>query len=321
MANSYYNRAAAFAPRTKAKSEDVTSELDAISAGFDQFPTPVGDGTGFIDPVRVGTATNTAHAVTKAQLDAEIASNEQNRLDALAAQSAAEAAQGLSEDAQGLAEDARDAAELSAVRAENALPEGSINDETPLPLRVYSSEKTQALIDATANFRNMEVFGSSGIFDLPPGRYFIEGYGAGSGGGQLRAGSGGGSFRGFIDTTGDLVITIGTGGLGTTSADGNPGGNTSITGEGINIIGFGGNASGGGDALMNDGLEIPGTQGEYSESADSVLRKGGSTAFINGARLASLSGPDGMTHTGAGGGNSPNGTGGRGAHGKVIIMW
>lgn len=40
MSNDFYNRAAAFAPRTKARSENVRDELDSVSAGFDKLPAP-----------------------------------------------------------------------------------------------------------------------------------------------------------------------------------------------------------------------------------------------------------------------------------------
>lgn len=40
MSNEFYNRSAAFAPRTKARSENVRDELDSVSAGFDKLPAP-----------------------------------------------------------------------------------------------------------------------------------------------------------------------------------------------------------------------------------------------------------------------------------------
>lgn len=69
MPNQFYTRVKQFLSRSKAKAADVRSELDAISAGFDKLPTPLDDGTGFSDPVKVGTATDPAHATPLSKLD------------------------------------------------------------------------------------------------------------------------------------------------------------------------------------------------------------------------------------------------------------
>ncbi len=52
MSNEFYNRSAAFAPRTKARSENVRDELDSVSAGFDKLPAP--------DAIRSGSVTYAA---------------------------------------------------------------------------------------------------------------------------------------------------------------------------------------------------------------------------------------------------------------------
>ena len=48
MSNDFYNRSAAFAPRTKARSENVRDELDSVSAGFDKLPAPEAIQTGSV---------------------------------------------------------------------------------------------------------------------------------------------------------------------------------------------------------------------------------------------------------------------------------
>ena len=92
MANDYFTRSASFAPRTKAKSEDVKSELDAVSAGFDLLPIPLNDGTGFSSPLVVGEAVEQEHAVRLSQItsaESSIGANTQIVLDAKAATLAA----------------------------------------------------------------------------------------------------------------------------------------------------------------------------------------------------------------------------------------
>jgi hypothetical protein len=133
MANSYYERAAAFFSRTSAKAIDVRNELDAISTGFGLLPTPRNDGEGFEAPVAVGDATESYHAASKGQLEALIVSNQQNKLDAEAAQGHSETAQGKAEEAQGRAETAQGHAETAKEQADEAV---SAADQQ----RVYAAE-------------------------------------------------------------------------------------------------------------------------------------------------------------------------------------
>lgn len=115
--NNFYNRTAALAARTKARSEDVRDELDAVSAGFDLLPTPDGAGTGFTDPVIVGVPTLDAHSATKAYVDASFGTNAANLAAALAAQTAAEAAQTAAELAETNAQTSETNASTSASNA------------------------------------------------------------------------------------------------------------------------------------------------------------------------------------------------------------
>jgi len=79
MSNEYYVRQAELAARTKAKGDQIVGALDAISAGFDKLPTPLNDGTGFSDPVKVGLATEQEHAIPLSMIEGVEASVSQDR--------------------------------------------------------------------------------------------------------------------------------------------------------------------------------------------------------------------------------------------------
>ncbi|KJY84832.1 hypothetical protein TW81_02230 [Vibrio galatheae] len=72
MANDYFQKGAAIIPFTTAKAEDVIDEFSKVEAAFDKLPKPKDDGTGFVDPVNVGNATEAGHAVNKGQFDAVV---------------------------------------------------------------------------------------------------------------------------------------------------------------------------------------------------------------------------------------------------------
>lgn len=76
MSNSYYNRSRPFQPRTVARGEDVKAELTAIEEGFDKLPVPIGDGSGFDQPITVGEGVADGHMITKSQADALISEAE-----------------------------------------------------------------------------------------------------------------------------------------------------------------------------------------------------------------------------------------------------
>lgn len=100
MSNDYYQRQEQFQPRTKAKSDQVRSELDAVQTGFEKLPTPTAEADGFAGPVKVGTATDPKHAATLDQLLGTEALTDQNVQAAQVAQAAAETAQTSAETAQ-----------------------------------------------------------------------------------------------------------------------------------------------------------------------------------------------------------------------------
>lgn len=103
MNNQYYQRQASLASRTKAKGDQIKSELDAVSAAFDKLPQPNNDGTGFSVAVKVAEATEPSQAVTKGQLDTLIGSNTQNKEITLASKVATEAARDIALDAKTIA--------------------------------------------------------------------------------------------------------------------------------------------------------------------------------------------------------------------------
>ena len=62
--NGFFQHEIKLKPGTKARAEDVNARFDAIVEGFDKFPAPSLSGTGFSEPLTVGTPTGTGHAVT-----------------------------------------------------------------------------------------------------------------------------------------------------------------------------------------------------------------------------------------------------------------
>lgn len=71
MVNSYYdnqNEAQRFQPGERARASDVDAKFDQVEAGFDLLPTPASTGKGFSEAVKVGTATDAAHAMPYAQV-------------------------------------------------------------------------------------------------------------------------------------------------------------------------------------------------------------------------------------------------------------
>jgi hypothetical protein len=117
MANSYYERVAAFFSRTAAKAIDVKNELDAISAAFGLLPKPRNDSLGFDAKLKILDGTDPDHAVTLNQLAGTEAATELNKTGAQEAQSKAEEAQALSESAKDDSVSAKSNAESSAQSA------------------------------------------------------------------------------------------------------------------------------------------------------------------------------------------------------------
>jgi hypothetical protein len=128
MPNSYYQRQADFAARTKAKGKGITDELDGVAAGFDKLPTPNNDGTGFTVPVKVANATEDGHAVNKGQLDTLIGSNQQNKDAAEAAKDTAVQAATTAVSAKDGASTAKGEAEAAAIAAAQSAQDAALFD-------------------------------------------------------------------------------------------------------------------------------------------------------------------------------------------------
>jgi len=157
MSNKYYHRLAQFLPRTKAKSEHVRDEYDAIQTGFEKLPEPTPESDGFAVPVKVGTGDDPQHAATLDQLTGTEAVTRQNMIGAQQAQSLAETAMGdaqqARDDAAGSASDASghshtakghaDDAAASA-QAAQAAAAGDVISKVPSPFTTYSSEDLEA---------------------------------------------------------------------------------------------------------------------------------------------------------------------------------
>lgn len=71
--NDYYQRLSEMNPGELADGLAMEAEFDAIGRGFAKLPAPHRDGKGFEGPLRVGDATNDDEAVSKSQLDEEVA--------------------------------------------------------------------------------------------------------------------------------------------------------------------------------------------------------------------------------------------------------
>mgnify|MGYP000053018799 CR=1 FL=1 len=69
MSNSYYNRSRAFQPNTVGNGADVRHELNKVAEAFDKLPEPVGDGSGFSQPLEIGEGIADGHMLTKQQTD------------------------------------------------------------------------------------------------------------------------------------------------------------------------------------------------------------------------------------------------------------
>jgi len=196
---------------------------------------------------------------------------------------------------------------------------------------------------APQTFDNIEVFSSSGTWTRPTGitKVIVEAWGGGGGGGggnsTPHGGAGGGSgaygYGIYSSISGNISVTIGSGGTGGgTGSTGNSGSTTTVSGGGMPSGCTCAGGSGGAHYTASGGAG--GSAGAGWNLGIDGQRGGGSSAGLYGAGGSSPRGGGG----GAGGfpsittgyaGNSPGGggggggtsTGGAGASGKVIIRW
>lgn len=153
MSNEYYSRSAQFAPRTTAKGDSVKSELDSISAGFEKLPKPIGDGSGFSDPVAVGEGTESGYAATIGQLTATEAVTQQNKEaaktsedNAKASENAAKTSEDNAKQSELIAVQSSQAAAQSALQAQQAAAGQVIDDSAQSANKTYSSTKIESHI-------------------------------------------------------------------------------------------------------------------------------------------------------------------------------
>lgn len=230
----------------------------------------------------------------------------------------------------------------------NAALTGTPTAPTAAPGTLTTQVATTAFVGAEiTRAPQMMVFTSSSSFTIPAGvtRVKLKAWAGGGGGGAGTAtigsgggGGGGGHTEGLYTVTpaGALVITVGSGGTGSsTSSAGAAGGATSVTGMasgscattaggGGSSSGSGGGAAGGGGSGSGGLLNVSGQGGGagYSIGSAGVGGNGGGSfcAPCTGPS-ASAGGQIGIFPGGGGGGGGAVNGGGNGAGGLVIIEW
>lgn len=238
----------------------------------------------------------------------------------------------------------------------NGIESGATQDQTPAEIQeIVSAGYVQSRASAgyvqsvLTNFHNIQAFTSSDSISLPGTVTTIAihgGAGGGGGGGNNdanEAGGGGGAGAQvvtFLSVTpgSTLTITIGSGGSGGgQTADGQDGGDTTITGDGVSYTingGSGGDGGwtgpagaggAGGAASLSAGLmACPGDAGGDGVSS-SAGGAGGDAFFLFSRGVGGAPGSnDGGDATGfcAGGGGAFNqGSGGDGAPGYLVIAY
>lgn len=197
------------------------------------------------------------------------------------------------------------------------------------------------LLVSQSGFRGMQVFSASGVWTKPAivTQVYVKLWGGGGGGGGATTnsygggGGGGGYAEGIMTVSGNVYVTIGTGGLAGSNLGGTGGTSTFSTmscgggggGNSSGGIGTGGSCSGGSFSITGSS----GNKGSYLNFGG----EGGSSFGYSGAGISSCNsgssaGVNGLTCTmkscgggGAIGCGSTGASGGAGGDGYAIIYW
>jgi hypothetical protein len=207
---------------------------------------------------------------------------------------------------------------------------------TPSSSTFLRGDMAWTAVSDVSGLSSMQVFTSSGTWTKPAGitKVIVEVQGAGGSGAKLAgsyvsAGAAGGYAKKIIDVSSisSSTITIGSGGAGVTSGNGNNGG-SSIWSDGTNTITCGGGSGGdgtttyyskvGGTATGGD-INIPGADSNYGRNAgrDSMFGFGGPDSDSS-ANFTGGSSPNARGY-GAGGSASYTSTSGNGGDGIIIV--
>jgi|3_EtaG_2_1085321.scaffolds.fasta_scaffold36848_3 hypothetical protein len=221
--------------------------------------------------------------------------------------------------------------------ASTTLTLGASGDTVTIPSGATIDASAGTVTGFASGLASVQTFTSSGTWTRPSGitKVVMEVQGAGGSGGTINGsyaspGAAGGYAKKFLNVSSisSSTITIGSGGAGVTSGDGNNGGSSSWS-DGTNTITCGGGSGGdgstnyyakvGGTATGGD-INIPGGDGNYSrsEGRDSMFGFGGPDS-VDAASFTGGSSPNARGY-GAGGSASYTSTSGNGG-GGIVIVW